>query len=489
MNVFIIILYLFSMTLIMVFSLVQFDLARRYSRFKKKSGQTIIKHPVSTDYPFVTIQLPVYNEKYVIARLLNSVFKLNYPPDRFEIQVLDDSTDETSMIIQKILNKQENKEIRVSYHHRDERTGYKSGALLEGLKLANGELIAIFDADFIPEKDFLEKTIPYFRDPEIGLVQTRWGHINENYSLLTRLQAFGLNAHFTVEQVGRGTAGSFINFNGTAGVWRKDCILDSGNWAKDMLSEDLDLSYRAQLKGWKFKYLEQVVTPAELPVVINAVRSQQFRWSKGGAEAARKNLVGVIKKRLKWTNKIHAFFHLLNSLVFPLLLVAAITSIPLLFIKETHPDYHIYFDLGVLYLVGFLGLSYFYWVPSRYTHPKGTLKYYIANFPLFLIFSMGLSFQNTIAVIEGLVGIKTEFVRTPKFNIQTRFDSLKDKKYSDSRVSWQNLIELLLFLYFLFGAGMGIILGDFGLLFFHLMLASGFAGISYYSLIPIAKNG
>ncbi len=483
-----IILYLMSMTLIMLFSLVQFDLARRYSRFKKKSNHAVQYTPETVDFPFITVQLPVYNEKYVISRLLESVLKLDYPPDRFEIQVLDDSTDETIDIIKNILENRENKNIKITYLHRDKRSGYKSGALLEGLEKTEGEFIAIFDADFIPGENFLKKTIPYFKDPEIGLVQTRWGHINENYSLLTRLQAFGLNAHFTVEQVGRSVAGSFINFNGTAGVWRKECILDSGNWAKDMLSEDLDLSYRAQLKGWKFKYLEQVVTPAELPVVINAVRSQQFRWSKGGAQAARKNLSDVLRKRLNWTNKIHAFFHLLNSLVFPLLLLAAITSIPLLIIKDSHPRYHLYFDLGAIYLIGFLGLSYFYWVPSRHTHPQGTFKYYFSNFPLFLIFSMGLSFQNTIAVMEGLLGIKTEFVRTPKFNIRTQSDSAKEKKYFESRVTWLNLIELLLFLYFLFGVGMGIFLLDFGLLIFHLMLAAGFAGVSYYTLKPVSNN-
>jgi cellulose synthase/poly-beta-1,6-N-acetylglucosamine synthase-like glycosyltransferase len=488
MNVFLIILYSISMTLIMLYCLVQFDLALRYSRFKQKTVPAPINSTESPDYPFVTVQLPIYNEKYVVARLLKSVCQLDYPSDRFEIQILDDSTDDTTQIIKDLLENRANKEIQIDYIHREKRSGYKSGALLEGLKKAKGELISIFDADFIPERDFLIKTIPYFSDPEIGLVQTRWGHINENYSVLTRLQAFGLNAHFTVEQVGRSTAGSYINFNGTAGVWRKKCITESGNWAKDVLSEDLDLSYRAQLKGWKFKYLEQVITPAELPVVIDAVRSQQFRWSKGGAQAARKNLSEVLKKKLSWTNKIHAFFHLLNSLVFPLLLLAAITSIPLLGIRESHPGYHLYFDPGAIYLIGFLGLSYFYWVPVRYIHPEGTLKYYFSNFPLFLIFSMGLSFQNTIAVLEGLLGIKTEFVRTPKFNIRTQKDSPKDNKYFESRITWQNFIELLLFLYFLYGAGMGFFLGNFGLLFLHLMLAAGFAGIAYYTLKPFPRN-
>jgi cellulose synthase/poly-beta-1,6-N-acetylglucosamine synthase-like glycosyltransferase len=477
------------MILIMMFSLVQFDLALRYIRFKNKVNQNPSPEPEALDDPFITVQLPVYNEKYVIKRLLESVARLDYPTDKLEIQVLDDSTDDTSNIIMDTIEKLKIKNINIYCCHRDQREGYKAGALREGLDKAKGEFIAIFDADFIPEKDFLRKTIPYFQDPDTGMVQTRWGHINENYSLLTRLQAFGLNAHFSVEQVGRSSAGSFINFNGTAGIWRKRCIIDSGNWARDVLSEDLDLSYRAQLKGWKFKYLEQVVTPAELPVVIEAIRSQQLRWSKGGAEAARKNLAGVLRTKLHWTNKIHALFHLLNSLVFPLLLLAAITSIPLLMIKESNPSYHIYFNLGSVFLIGFLGLSFFYWIPSRYNYPHGSLKYYFAHFPLFLIFSMGLSFQNTIGVMEGWLGMKTEFIRTPKFNIKTQKDTLKNKIYFQSKITWQNIIELLLFLYFLFGVGLGIFLGDFGLLIFHLMLAAGYAGVSYYTLKTIVTNG
>jgi len=489
MNLFILILYFLSMSLIMIFSLVQFDLSLRYIKRKKGIPDKPLPEPDPAAYPLITVQLPIYNEKYVVRRLLEAVVSLDYPADKFEIQVLDDSTDETTSIIQDFMRNPGRKDINITWFHRDNRDGYKAGAMLEGLKKAEGEFVAIFDADFIPKRDFFKKTIPYFKDSQIGLVQTRWGHINENYSLLTKLQAFGLNAHFTVEQVGRSSAGSFINFNGTAGIWRKKCILESGNWDTDMLSEDLDLSYRAQLKGWKFIYLESVVAPAELPVVIQAIRSQQFRWTKGGAETARKTLGDVLKSQLRWTNKIHAIFHLLNSTVFPLLLLAAITSIPMLLIKDMRPEYRLFFNLGSIFLVGFLGISVFYWVAAKYNHPSHSLKYYLLNFPLFLTLNMGLSFQNSIAVLEGLFGVKTPFIRTPKFNIYKQNDPLNDTIYIKSKISWQHIVEFFLFLYFLSGVGMGIYLGDFGLLIFHFMLAAGFAGVFYYSLKPnVSKN-
>ncbi len=482
MDIIIISVYLISMTLIMIFSLVQFDLSLRYIRKKKDGIQPVSIADPLKEYPFVTIQLPIYNEKYVVERLMQSISGLDYPKNKFEIQVLDDSTDETSAILRNSIDNLKKKHFEISYLHRDNRIGYKAGALQDGLQTARGEFIAIFDADFIPQKDFLLKTIPFFKDNQIGMIQTRWGHINENYSLLTKLQAFGLNAHFSVEQVGRSSAGSFINFNGTAGIWRKKCIVESGGWDMNILSEDLDLSYRAQLKGWKFAYLEDVVAPAELPIVLPAIRSQQFRWTKGGAETARKSLLNVIKTKLHWRNKIHAIFHLLNSTVFPLLLLAAVTSIPMLLIKEANPDYKIFFDLGSVFIIGFFGISIFYWVAARYNHPQKTIRYYLINFPLFLIFCMGLSLQNTLAFIEGLIGIKTPFIRTPKFNVISHKDSLKDKMYVKTKISWQNVVEFLLFLYFLSGVGIGIYLGDFGLVLFHLMLAFGFAGVSYYTI-------
>lgn len=489
MNIIIIILYLILMTLITIFSFVQLDLTLRYIKRKRKQKE---KDPVPEfrygSHPFITIQLPVYNEKYVVKRLIRAVAEMDYPKDKYEIQILDDSTDETSRIITEIINDLSEQNYQISCIHRTQRTGYKAGALREGYKQAKGEYIAIFDADFIPDRNFLKKTIPWFGDPSVGLVQTRWGHLNENYSLLTRLQAFGLNAHFSIEQVGRGSAGSFINFNGTAGIWRKECIENAGGWSADTLSEDLDLSYRAQMKGWKFKYLEQIVAPAELPVILSAIRTQQYRWTKGSAETARKTIRGLLKMPLKSKNKLHAIFHLFNSLVFPLLLLAAVLSIPVLFIKETEQGYGLIINLGSVFLVGFLAISFFYWIAARYSHPHNAIPYYLVNFPLFLSFSMGLSFQNAIAVLEGLSGFRTPFVRTPKFNILSGKDHLSSKTYLQSGFRWQYIVEFILFLYFLFGIWLGIRFGFFGLVPFHLMLAAGFAGIFFYTLKPVVSN-
>ncbi|WP_306413696.1 cellulose synthase family protein [Cecembia lonarensis] len=244
--------------------------------------------PDPLDLPKVTVQLPVYNEKYVIDRLIEAVAELEYPKDKLEIQILDDSTDETSLIIQKKIKGFP--EIDFQYIHRKDRAGFKAGALKHGLASAKGELIAIFDADFVPDTTFLMKTVGFFVDEEVGLVQSRWTHLNEGYSLLTRLQAFALDAHFMVEQIGRNAQGAFINFNGTGGIWRRACILDAGNWEDDTLTEDLDLSYRAQKKGWEFIYRPDIESPAELPPVMSAIKSQQFRWTKGGAECAKKTL-------------------------------------------------------------------------------------------------------------------------------------------------------------------------------------------------------
>ena len=355
-----------------------------------------------------------------------------------------------------------------------------------GTKIANGEYIAVFDADFLPKKDFLTKTIPSFDQSEIGMVQTRWGHVNKSYSLITQMQAFGLDAHFTVEQAGRYKAGSFISFNGTAGVWRKKCIEDAGGWSSETLTEDLDLSYRAQLRGWKFKYLEDVIAPAELPVLIPAVKSQQYRWNKGAAETAKKNLRQIFVSSLTPMQKVHATFHLLNSSVFLLLLMAGLLSIPMLFIKDANPDLKLYFDIGSIFLLGFFAIAYFYWIASKKVKPIKTLKYYLWNFPLFLAFSMGLSFHNAIAVGEGLLGIKSPFIRTPKFNIVSQSDSWRNNRYINFRVTPSVLIEALLCLYFIGGIGIGIYLEDFGLMIFHFMLALGFGAVSILSLKPLS---
>lgn len=474
-----------ALLIICIFSLGQFNLAWHYMKAKKEEADTI--EPLDV-YPKVVVQLPVYNELYVVERLIDCVAELNYPHDKFEIQVLDDSNDETVQVIASKVAEIKERGINISHVQRPDRVGYKAGALQYGMQVTDAEYIAIFDADFLPEKDFLLKTMPHFRNEKIGMVQTRWGHLNQNYSILTQMQAFGLNAHFTVEQTGRQRAGSFINFNGTAGVWRKTCIEDAGGWEHDTLTEDLDLSYRAQLKGWKFHFLEDVVSPAELPVLIPAIKSQQYRWTKGAVETARKTIPSVLRSSLNFNHKVRAMMHLLNSSVFLFLLIAAVLSIPMLYIKEFNPELAIIFDLGSIFMIGFFAMGLFYWASTKAVHPEYTLKFFATQFPLFLTFSMGLALHNSIAVLEGFFGIKSAFIRTPKFNIQGKGDSWKGNIYLEKVFTPVTLLEGILALYFVFGIISGIRLEDYGLMFFHIMMAAGFGFIFYQQLKPVKKH-
>jgi cellulose synthase/poly-beta-1,6-N-acetylglucosamine synthase-like glycosyltransferase len=472
-------LYSLSLLYIFLFSLGQLHLTWVYLQNKK-----IVKvEPQKLQtFPMVTIQLPVYNEKYVIDRLLNAVSKLDYPKNRLEIQVLDDSTDETTRLIESKIETLCADGLDIKLIHREDRKDFKAGALAYGLQKAKGEFIAIFDADFIPEPDFLIKTLPHFSNDKVGVVQTRWGHINKDYSLLTQLQAFGLDAHFSIEQSARKASGSFINFNGTCGVWRKSCIEDAGGWSADTLTEDLDLSYRAQLKGWEFNYLEDVSTPGELPVIMSAIKSQQYRWNKGAAETARKNFGKVLLSKISIKNKIHAFFHLFNSSVFVFLLIASVLSIPMLWFKSTHPEIGWLFNVGIIFLIGFFSITLFYWIATKRFHAVSPVKTFFSLYPRFLIVSMGLSLHNGLAVFEGVIGRKTPFIRTPKFNVTNKLDAWSGNSYVRSRITLNIVLEALLCLYFMFGIVAGIWLKDPGLIFFHIMLALGFGSVFYYSL-------
>lgn len=476
----IVILYSASLVYVFLFSIGQLHLTWHYLRSKKGIPEDCGR---IEDWPLITIQLPIYNEKYVVERLLNSIVNMDYPADKLEIQLLDDSDDETTDIIAEFIK---GRTLSIKHIRRNSRAGFKAGALQYGLDRAKGEFIAIFDSDFVPKEDFLRQTIPVFTK-STGVVQTRWGHINREFSLLTRLQAFGLDAHFTVEQSGRADADSFINFNGTGGVWRKECIQDAGGWSADTLTEDLDLSYRAQLMGWKFKYLEDCIAPAELPILMSAVKSQQYRWNKGAAESARKNLGKVFRSAMPLSTKIHALFHLLNSSVFVCLLIASILSIPMLFIKDANPDLSALFNLGSIFLIGFLSIGVFYWVASKNIGISNSGAYFFRTFPLFLVVSMGLSFHNGLAVLEGLVGRKTPFIRTPKFNVSMKGDSWTGNKYIKFKLTFQTVLEGLLSLYFIFGIISGVLLQDWGLMIFHVMLALGFAMVFIYSLKPIGN--
>jgi cellulose synthase/poly-beta-1,6-N-acetylglucosamine synthase-like glycosyltransferase len=433
----------------------------------------------------VTIQLPIYNERYVVERLLHAVARIDYPRDKIEIQILDDSTDETSEIIKNTILLYP--EVPFIHLQRSDRKGFKAGALKYGLEKAKGDLIAIFDSDFIPDADFIHKTSFHFEDPEVGMVQTRWAHINKEYSLMTRLQAFALDAHFVIEQTGRNIQGAFINFNGTGGIWRKSCILDSGNWQDDTLTEDLDLSYRAQQKGWKFIYRPDVESPAELPPVMSAIKSQQFRWTKGGAECARKHLADVFKKPFATKVKLHATAHLLNAMIFPAVLMVSFCSVLMwfgLFTGHLEVGFSKYF---AFLLIGFIGIASVYFTGNAWIGGfkwKAILKT-LRDLPLFFAISMGLAVHNSIAVWEGFTGIRSPFVRTPKYNVETKDNSLFKNVYHLKKLPFSTYVELFLAVLFLvlLIASLFFSIHDFILLHFFLM-----AGYSFVSLASFTSS-
>jgi cellulose synthase/poly-beta-1,6-N-acetylglucosamine synthase-like glycosyltransferase len=479
-------LYAAALTYITIYCLMQFHLLVHYKRFQKRLKTNPVSEPqLNGHLPTVTIQLPIYNEFYVIERLIDAITKFNYPKHKFEIHILDDSTDETVGLVEKKMKDYVSQGFQIEHIRRTDRKGYKAGALKEGMKYAKGEFIAIFDADFLPKPDFLRKTLPYFENPEIGVVQTRWEHINENYSILTELQAFQLNVHFTVEQLGRCAGNYMLQFNGTAGVWRKSCIDDAGGWEADTLTEDLDLSYRAQMKGWKIIFLEEVVSPAELPAEMSGLKSQQFRWMKGGAETARKMLPTVWNSKLKLIQKIHATSHLLSSSVFLCVFLVGVFSVPLLFVLTL---LGIERNILAVFIVGLLSISVVYYVANVQNVWKErsrlkTIAKFIVLFPVFLSLSMGLSLHNSIAVIQGYIGKKSPFVRTPKFNISGITDSLKNKKYLGGQFSKTTLAEGLLAIYFMVAMIAGLFwMKDFTFALMHFLLMMGYGTIFYHSV-------
>ena len=487
-----ILLILYGICLFMIFfySVLQLSLSIAYARNRKKKALEIkpVFNPETT--PKVTIQLPMYNEMYVAERIIQQISEFEYPLDKFQIQVLDDSTDETKDLIAAKVAEVAARGINIQHVHRVDRTGYKAGALDAAMDKVEGEFIGIFDSDFMPEKDFLQKTMPYFQDPTIGVVQTRWGHINKDYSILTELQAFGLNGHFAIEQGGRTASGHFINFNGTGGIWRKQCIADAGGWEHDTLTEDLDLSYRAQIFGWKFKYCEDVIAPAELPITMSALKNQQHRWMKGGAECFIKMWKRLLTaKNVKFMDRVHGLSHLFNSSLFMFILTLSMLSLPILHIKDSFSDLNYFIQFGSIFISSTIFLMYFYWLSYRDKSGKtfSDLIRFIGRFFQFLIISMGLSLSNTVAVIEGYLGIKSSFVRTPKFNVLKKGESTKNK-YDKKSLSIINIGEGLLMCVFGFTAINRAIYGDLGMVPFHLMLAVGYGAVFFYTIAEIRES-
>lgn len=481
-----IIIYGIALLFIFCYSLIQIQLVIKYRRYQKQQKLRLAKHSDVSFEPTVTIQLPLFNEKYVTERLIDCVAALDYPNGKLEIQVLDDSTDETIEITKSKVEEIRKTGINIVYIHRTDRSGYKAGALAEGTKIAKGEFIAIFDADFLPEKDFIQRMVQPFQNEQVGMVQSRWEHINERYSLLTKLQAFGLDAHFSVEQGGRNAGHHFINFNGTAGIWRKTAIADAGGWQSDTLTEDLDLSYRAQLKGWQFIFLEEVGAPAELPAVMNALKTQQFRWNKGAAECVRKNLGRVLRSEdIGFGTKMNAIFHLMNSAIFICIVILALLSIPMLSIKNNFEEYKTLFLLAGSFLITLPILALFYWtsMSRNYTSKIKAFFHFVFLFPMFLAVSMGLSLHNAMAVLEGYIGKKSAFIRTPKFNLSND----KSKKwganvYLKRKINPITILEVLFAAYFFCGILLGVHYDDYGLMPFHVMLFLGFGYVSFYSI-------
>lgn len=432
-----------------------------------------------TEYPHITIQLPVFNEMYVVERLIKSTCDIDYPLDKLEIQVLDDSTDETVEIVANIVKEYRLRGFDIVHIHRDDRSGFKAGALKEGLKTSKGEFVAIFDADFIPRKNFLKVVIPFFKDPKIGMVQTRWEHLNRSYSLITQILALALDGHFVMEQQARNKANYFINFNGTSGVWRKECIYDAGNWEADTLTEDLDLSYRAQLKGWKFKYLTDFTTPAEVPSEIVSVKSQQFRWTKGAMETCRKILPRVWKSKFPLKLKIISTFHLTNNIVFPFILIACILNTPIVLIKNSG-QYDIYYTFMSVFVLAFIASFLFYLYSQKDVYEDWRKR--IILFPLFMAGSMGFAINNTKAIFQAVINKKTEFVRTPKYLIVDKNDSWVDKKYVHKKISLSVIFESLIAIYSFAGVVISVITLQISALPFQLMFSFGFGLVAYLSI-------
>jgi len=479
--------YVFCLISILLYCLAELTLAITYvnkRQHRKQERPALANNLAPEKYPFVTIQLPIFNEMYVVERLVDAITAFDYPKSRFEIQVLDDSTDETLHISQKKVTEYQRKGFNISLHHRVDRTGFKAGALQAALPEAKGEFVAIFDADFIPNPDFLLRTLPYFDEPKVGVVQTRWEHINKNYSLLTQIQAFYLDVHFTVEQAGRNMGGFFMNFNGTAGLWRKSTIADAGGWQADTLTEDLDLSYRSQLKGWEFVYLENISSPSELPADMRAFKSQQFRWIKGGAEVARKMLPSIKRSDLPFAIKFNAFAHLLSSSVYIAVFLLAFLSVPLMLVKNQFIDFNYLRYSGLFFLSNF-AVIYVFFIATKYRHTSGELPYFIRFLyllPSFLAITLGLSLHNGLAALRGLLREETPFIRTPKFNITTQNDAWENKKYTSRQIEFITVLEGLLMAYFLGAIVYGIATDQWAFLPFHLFACLGFAATFWYSV-------
>ncbi len=439
-------LIIYFLVLITVFVYASHRYYMVYLYYRHKKDQPVLKGKLDA-LPRVTIQLPIYNEMYVVRRLISASCEIDYPGDLLDIQVLDDSTDETTEIAEKCVNEFREKGFDISYIHRKNRNGFKAGALAEGLNTAKGEYIAVYDADFVPQKEMLQNTIHYFADKSVGMVQTRWTYLNRTYSFLSRIEAMMLDGHFVIEHAARNWSGRFFNFNGTAGIWKKEAIESAGGWQHDTLTEDLDLSYRAQLKGWKFIFLKDELSPSEIPVEINGFKSQQHRWAKGSIQTAKKLLPAILRSDLPFKVKAEAFFHLTNNFSYLLMLILSILMYPSMVARINIGWFQMLVTDAPFLLIATVGISFFYISAQKeaYSDWKSRLLY----LPMLMSLGIGLSVNNSKAVLEAVFNKETEFKRTPKYMIEEKKDRWANKKYRVN-ISLLVIFELFLGIYFTF---------------------------------------
>jgi len=472
-------LYFTTLLILSVYGLHRYALVYLYYRHRHRAPSPA---PPPSSWPRVTIQLPVYNEMYVVERLLDSVARIRYPRDRLQVQLLDDSTDETRAIAEKAVERHRREGLDIEYHHRAERHGFKAGALAAGMARATGEFLLILDADFVAPPEILERTLGHFADPRVGMVQARWDHVNRGFSLLTEVQAILLDGHFVLEHGGRHRSGRFFNFNGTAGVWRRSAIDDAGGWEGDTLTEDLDLSYRAQLRGWRFVFVPDVAAPAELPVEMNAFKSQQFRWAKGTAQTCLKLLPRILRSSQPARVKLEAFFHLTANLSYPLMVLLALLLPPAIAIRGSIGAVELLFLDVPLFASATASVTAFYLVAERELQIPWKGRRHLI--PALLAVGVGLSVSNARGVLEALLGRRSGFERTPKHRVESRGDDWRSKRYR-GRASVAPWVELLLGLYLTAAAFHAAVSGLLGPLPFIVLFQVGFL---YTSLTSFAHR-
>jgi len=478
----ILVLYFFILSILAVYGWHRYYLVYEYMKHRDRVPGP---QPLPAALPKVCIQLPIYNEMYVADRLIDTCVEMDYPRELLEIQVLDDSTDETRGIAELAVMRHAARGVNITYLHRTDRSGFKAGALENGLRHTDAPFVAIFDADFIPSADFLKRTLGHFNDEKVGLVQARWGHINQDYSLLTKLQSILLDGHFVLEHGGRNRAGCFFNFNGTAGVWRRSVIADAGGWQHDTLTEDLDLSYRAQLRGWKFVFLPDLVSPAELPVEMNSFKSQQHRWAKGSIQTCRKVLPQILASDLPFKVKAEAFFHLTANFNYLLMVVLSVLMFPAMYVRYSMGwTEALLIDLP-LFAAATFSVANFYTVCQRELYPDWVSR--VRYLPVVMAVGIGLAVNNTRAVLEAIFRKETEFTRTPKYGIERNGDEWQTKKYHTSMLV-QPLIEVTLGLYFTGTVFYALANGIYGTVPFLMLFQGGFLYVGCTSLMQQLAN-